>query len=113
MGTMVAMARRTMNPLYVILCEQVEEPGPATDCPRCDGPTDVAYDLGALAGVVSRERIAAGPQTLWRYRDLLPGGIGEEASAAGWTSLVRAARLTDAREGEVLVKSESPNPTGC
>jgi threonine synthase len=94
------------------ICEHVEEPGPATDCPRCDGPTDVAYDLGALAGVVSRERIAAGPQTLWRYRDLLPGEIGEEMSSAGWTPLVRADQLSDALDVEVLVKIESANPTG-
>jgi threonine synthase len=94
------------------ICEHVEEPGPATDCPRCDGPTDVAYDLGALAGVVSRERIAAGPQTLWRYRDLLPAEIGDETSAAGWTPLVRAEQLSDALDVEVLVKIESANPTG-
>ena len=67
------------------ICEHEEEPGPATDCPRCDGPTDVAYDLGALADVVSRERIAAGGPSLWRYRDLLPVEIGDETWAAGWT----------------------------
>ena len=85
----------------------MEEPGPATDCPRCDGPTDVAYDLGALADVVSRERIAAGGPSLWRYRDLLPVEIGDETWAAGWTPLVRAEQLSDALDVEVLVKIES------
>ncbi len=94
------------------ICEHVEEPGPARDCSRCDGPTDVAYDLRALAEVVSRERIAAGPQTLWRYRDLLPAEIGDGTSVAGWTPLVRAEQLSDALDIEVLVKVESSNPTG-
>ncbi len=47
------------------ICEHIEEPGPAADCPRCDGPTDVAYDLHALAGLISPARIAEGPPTMW------------------------------------------------
>jgi threonine synthase len=94
------------------ICEHVEEPGPATDCPRCDGPTDVAYDLRALAQIVSRERIAAGPESLWRYRDLLPAEVGDETSTTGWTPLVRADQLSDALDVDVRVKIESSNLTG-
>lgn len=96
------------------ICEHEEAPGPATDCPRCDGPTDVAYDLEALAGLVSRERVAGGPQSLWRYRDLLPAELGDTASgqAVGWTPLVRAERLSGALDLDVLVKAETANPTG-
>ncbi len=94
------------------ICEHVEEPGPATDCPRCDGPRDVAYDLGALAKVVSRSRFADGPPTLWRYADMLPSRVGGAAVSAGWTPLVPAERLSEALDLEVLVKVESANPTG-
>jgi threonine synthase len=32
----------------------------------------VVYDYEAIAASVSRERIAAGPKSMWRYADLLP-----------------------------------------
>jgi threonine synthase len=41
-------------------------------CDRCFGPLEPEYDLDAVRRVVTRERIAAGPHTLWRYADLLP-----------------------------------------
>ena len=41
-------------------------------CDYCFGPLEVAYDYEALRGAVSREVIAAGPQTIWRYAPLLP-----------------------------------------
>src|ERR1700689_2077689 len=41
-------------------------------CDYCFGPLEVAYDYERIAASVSRESIAAGPRTIWRYRDLLP-----------------------------------------
>src|SRR5579863_1931711 len=41
-------------------------------CDWCFGPLEVSYDYERVAGTVSRDRIAAGPATIWRYRDLLP-----------------------------------------
>src|SRR5438105_1228599 len=41
-------------------------------CELCFGPLEVAYDYDILAATVTRESIAAGPPTLWRYRALLP-----------------------------------------
>ena len=41
-------------------------------CDECFGPLEVAYDLEAAKKVVTRERIAAGPASIWRYHDLLP-----------------------------------------
>lgn len=83
-------------------------------CGLCFGPLDVAYDYEAIAKVVSRESIARGPPTLWRYRELLP--IEREASiidiGVGFTPLLRADNL--ARElglKEVYVKNDSVNPT--
>jgi threonine synthase len=93
------------------ICEYVEAPGPATDCPRCDGPTDIAYDLAAVAAVVSRTRVAAGPPSLWRYGDLLPADVGVAATTAGWTPLVRVESLSAALDIDLRVKLETANPS--
>jgi threonine synthase len=59
----------------------------------CFGPLDVTYDYGALAGRVTRETIAAGPRSMWRYRDLLPVSDGTIGAHVGLTPLVRADNL--------------------
>src|SRR6266568_3877825 len=41
-------------------------------CDYCFGPLEVSYDYEAIAEHVTAESIAAGPQTIWRYADLLP-----------------------------------------
>ncbi len=83
-------------------------------CEWCFGPLEVVYDYEAIAGAISRERIAAGPHTIWRYADLLPasGGGGVDLGA-GFTPLVRADRLAaELGLGELWVKNDTLNPTG-
>ncbi len=41
-------------------------------CDFCFGPLEVTYDYERMAATISRERIEAGPRTIWRYADLLP-----------------------------------------
>ena len=41
-------------------------------CDFCFGPLEVVYDYATIAAAVSRDRIAAGPLSIWRYQDLLP-----------------------------------------
>ena len=41
-------------------------------CDYCFGPLEVTYDYEAIADHVTAESIAAGPDTIWRYADLLP-----------------------------------------
>src|SRR5437016_4281832 len=63
-------------------------------CDLCFGPLEVAYDYDVLAASVSRDSIAAGPRTLWRYRALLPiEGEDVVDTHAGFTPLVRAHNL--------------------
>jgi threonine synthase len=63
-------------------------------CDECFGPVEVSYDYAAMRGVVTRERIEAGPHSLWRYRDLLPiEGEPRAGLRSGMTPLVRAERL--------------------
>ncbi|HEV2592009.1 MAG TPA: threonine synthase, partial [Gaiellaceae bacterium] len=103
----------SVDALRCRVCES-EYPAVASGiCVRCFGPLEPVYDWDALARVVSRERIAAGPLSLWRYADLLPVDAPPDAAAGpGWTPLVSAPRL--AREigvGEVLLKLDHANPT--
>jgi len=94
-------------------CGREYDQAPVFTCEWCFGPLEVAYDYDAITASVSREKIAAGPLSLWRYSDLLP----VEADAAvdlgtGFTPLVRADRLAaELGLGEVWVKNDTRNPT--
>jgi len=84
-------------------------------CFECFGPLEIGYDPAALARV-TRDEIAAGPHSLWRYAGLLP--VGQNAatrvdSGTGMTPLIRADRLADELgfTAPVWVKDDSANPT--
>ena len=100
-----------------LLCRECGSTYPSEarySCDFCFGPLEVNYDLEAAKGVVTRESIESGPNSMWRYAALLPDP-GEEPVdlGAGWTPLRRATRL-----GEVLgvkelwLKDDTRNPTG-
>jgi threonine synthase len=82
-------------------------------CSRCWGPLDPVYDWEELSRSVTRERIAAGPPSLWRYAELLPVEPPEEQRLApGLTPLVSAPRLAAALGiGELHLKLDTANPT--
>ena len=83
-------------------------------CDFCFGPLEVTYDYERVAATITRERIEAGPRTIWRYADLLP--VADEHPVdlgAGFTPLVRADRLAaELGLGELWVKDDTANPTG-
>ena len=83
-------------------------------CEFCFGPLEVAYDYERIAASVSREKIAAGPTTIWRYADLLPASAENPVNlGAGFTPLVRADRLAaELGLGELWIKNDTLNPTG-
>jgi threonine synthase len=83
-------------------------------CEWCFGPLEVVYDYDAIKAAVSRQRIAAGPLSIWRYSDLLPvRAEGAVSLGAGFTPLVRAHRLAaELGLGEVWIKNDTLNPTG-
>jgi threonine synthase len=92
------------------VCEEVSVPVPLDTCARCDGPTDVAYDWDWVRRHLTREAVAAGPHSLWRYRSILPAAGGLDYGA-GWTPLVRAERLSALLGIDLRLKLESANPT--
>jgi len=82
-------------------------------CSRCFGPLEPVYDWEAVGRAATRERIEAGPRSLWRYAALLPAEPPEDAaSGPGWTPLVPAPRLAaQLGLGEVHLKLDLSNPT--
>ena len=63
-------------------------------CEFCFGPLEVVYDYDAIKKVLSREVIASRPETMWRYRELLP--LDKEPTVGlnvGYTPLIHAKNL--------------------
>ena len=91
-------AAMSVDTLRCRVCE-AEYPAVASgSCVRCFGPLEPVYDWDAIARTVSRERIEAGPRSLWRYeRCCPPSAPADAAGGPGWTPLVRAPRLASAR----------------
>jgi len=80
-------------------------------------PLLVRYDLSGISRALTKGMLADRPQTLWRYREMLPVRRAENVVSLGeivtpLVSLPRTAgRLTQGR-GEILVKDEGRLPTG-
>jgi threonine synthase len=66
---------------------------PVHVCEQCFGPYEVEYDYPKMKGKVTRESIARGPKSLWRYRDLLPVAKPVTGFHSGFTPLKKADRL--------------------
>jgi threonine synthase len=83
-------------------------------CERCFGPLEVAYAPRPQSDPAElRRRVQAGPYSLWRYSDFLPGdGPPRGTLPAGFTPLLRADRLAHALGlREVWIKNDTANPT--
>ncbi len=95
------------------VCETQYPLDPIGVCARCFGPLDPVYDRDEQRGTVSRESIAAGPPSIWRYADLLPvAAPAEQRLAPGFTPLVEAPRLAETLGlGELWLKLDTANPT--
>jgi threonine synthase len=79
-------------------------------CDRCFGPLEVGWDESEP---VSRERIEAGPRTLWRFADFLPVPPPAQGLPVGCSPLIKAARLAAelGLECDLYIKTETSNPT--
>ncbi len=80
-------------------------------CEYCFGPLEVVYDYEGIGRVISRESIEAGPNSMWRYRPLLPID-GEPAVGlhVGMTPMIRTKRLGKALGlNNLYVKNDSAN----
>ncbi|MGK7927399.1 MAG: threonine synthase [Spirulina sp.] len=67
---------------------------PINICENTFAPLEVKYDYDAIRRQVSRESIAAGPNSIWRYRPFLPVATDNVIDVGtGMTPLVRSTRL--------------------
>jgi threonine synthase len=82
-------------------------------CPKCWGPLEPEYDLDEIRPGLTRESIAAGPLSLWRYGALLPVETPIEPNLPpGLTPLVQAPRLAEVLGlRELYLKLDTANPT--
>jgi threonine synthase len=75
------------------------------------GPLEAAYDYDAIRKSISRDVILSRPQSMWRYRELLPiDGAPTIGLQVGFTPLVKADRLAE-RLGvsELYIKNDTVN----
>src|SRR6266705_7024650 len=83
---------------------------------RAGRPLLVRYDLDGVRRALPRAALASRPQSLWRYRELLPVRRPENVVSLGEivTPLVSLPRIASrlANGGELLVKDEGRLPTG-
>ncbi|MCU1458664.1 MAG: L-threonine synthase [Actinomycetia bacterium] len=94
-------------------CGREYDVAPIYTCEWCFGPLEVTYDYDEIKKTISKERIAAGPLSMWRYQDLLPVDRNPALDlGAGFTPLVRADRLAaELGLGELWIKNDTVNPT--
>ena len=72
-------------------CGRESPADPLNVCDFCFGPLEVVYDYATISEVVSRDRIAAGPLSIWRYGELLPADSDRPVNImAGYTPLIKA-----------------------
>lgn len=78
-------------------CARTYPKAPLHVCEFCFGPLECVYDYDAIKKKLSRSSIAAGPLSMWRYRELLPiDGEPLVGLHVGFTPLVRAKHLGEA-----------------
>ncbi|MBO0735779.1 MAG: threonine synthase [Alphaproteobacteria bacterium] len=79
-------------------------------------PLLVRYDLDGIRRALPRRALAGRPQSLWRYRELLPVRRAQNVVSLGevMTPLIPLPRIAArlATGGEILVKDEGRLPTG-
>lgn len=75
------------------------------------GPLEAAYDYEAISQSISREAILSRPQSMWRYRELLPiDGAPTVGAQVGFTPLIKADGLAKKLGVEELyIKNDTVN----
>ena len=105
----------TLTHLECSLCAKRHEAGVLHHLCECGGPLLVRYDLEKARQSWSRDWIASGPASMWRYAPVLP--VSKPSSIVslgeGWTPMLRTKNLGAALgASDLWVKDEGMNPTG-
>jgi threonine synthase len=105
-----------MSNVVALRCRQCGAQYPESPqyvCEECLGPLEAVYDYANIRAQISREAIAQGPRSVWRYQALLPADHNPCTDLnAGFTPLVKAEQLGK-RLGlkNLYIKNDSVNPT--
>jgi threonine synthase len=105
----------TVTHLECSVCGTRREAGQSHNLCECGGPLLVLYDLEKAKASWSRDALAKGPSSMWRYAPVLP--VREPSNIVslgeGLTPMLKTARLAR-RLGvqDLWVKDEGINPTG-
>ncbi len=105
------MTQELVRGLKCRLCGKKYPKEPTNFCPEDFGPLEVDYDYEAIAESLSREKIALRPETMWRFRELLPiDGEPTVGARVGGTPLIRAERLAASLGvDELYIKNDAVN----
>jgi len=100
--------------MKALKCRECGREYPLTANHVCEfdfGPLEVVYDYDRIRKSFNRQAILARPQTMWRYRELLP--VAHEPTVGfqvGFTPLVKADRLARALGiRELWIKNDTVN----
>ncbi len=105
----------TVTDLYCSKCERrFDIDSIQTLCP-CGGPILVDYDYPRAAQAIDRDALRAAPDTMWKYRTVLP--VKDERNIVtlgeGGTPLLKSSRLGESLGlSELYFKDETVEPTG-
>jgi len=105
-----------MTHVLGLICRECGTKYPAvmqSTCFECFGPLEVDYDWEIIKDNVSKEKIASGPRSIWRYADLLPVESENRIDlGAGFNKLRRADGLGEELGlDELYILDDSINPT--
>ena len=93
-------------------CGQEYQLQPVNLCDFCLSPLEVTYDYKAMAKAINRKKVAGGPPSIWRYRDMLPAEGTEVDIGTGFTPLVKADNLgRKLGLDRLYIKNDCLNPT--
>src|SRR5712675_3356640 len=105
---------KTEGFMRALKCRECGREYPLTATHVCEfdfGPLEVAYDYDRIKRSLTRAAIQSRPQTMWRYRELLPvAGEPTVGFKVGFTPLIKADRLAR-RLGirELWIKNDTVN----
>ncbi len=81
-------------------------------CSVCNSPLLARYDLSVAKRTLTLESLRSRPQSMWRYREVLPGASAVSLGE-GMTPLIHTERLGQSLGlGGLYIKDEGLNPTG-
>src|SRR5947199_4165976 len=100
--------------MKALKCRECGREYPLTATNLCEfdfGPLEVVYDYNRIKQSLIRSEIQLRPQSMWRYRELLPvAGEPTVGFEVGFTPLIKADRLARALGvREVWVKNDTVN----